>query len=102
VALHLRGRIRVFLTQLLDPSLVKISLHDKLLKIFHLFLQIFFQSDSVMHSPPQRNHTQHSQPRSASPALIGDTCLSTDAVTTMYQHYSTFFSFANRRKAKIS
>lgn len=44
---------------------------------------MYFQSDSVMHSPPQRNHTQLSQPRSASPALIGDTCLSTDTVTTM-------------------
>ena len=36
-----------------------------------------------MHSPPQRNHTQLSQPRSASPVLIGDSCLSTDTFTTM-------------------
>jgi hypothetical protein len=42
-----------------------------------------------MHSTPQRNHTQLVQPplRSASPAsgagaLIGDSCLTTDAVTT--------------------
>ena len=56
-----------------------------------------FQSDSVMHSPPQRNHTQLNsltQPRSASPpgfildssissqGFIGDSCLSTDSFTT--------------------
>ena len=42
-----------------------------------------------MHSPPQRNHTTQLPLRSASPAtalpaggFIGDSCLSTDSVTT--------------------